>query len=150
MWVKLRILLSFQTFGQYAFWAITHALFWHGEAKSVSDLPFPLNWLGWLFGIGSSDQGASRSLSEAEERITPQSLSEVDPSQVAEFVTDPQTQAPRLIMSFLAVSSHMFLREISTIKSHDRGKRGYFVNHKVISYHLQSTRSAQPPGQLSL
>ena len=45
---------------------------------------------------------------------------------------------------------HMFLRQISTIKSHDHGKRGYFGNYKVISYHLQSTRSAQPPGQLSL
>ena len=46
--------------------------------------------------------------------------------------------------------AHMFLRQISTIKSHDRGKRGYFGNHKVISYHLQLTRGAQPPGQLSL
>ena len=35
---------------------------------------------------------------------------------------------------------HMFVTEISTIKSHDRGKRGYFGNHKVISYHLQLTR----------
>ena len=35
-------------------------------------------------------------------------------------------------------------------KSHDRGKRGYFGNHKVISYHLPLTRGAQPPGQLSL
>ena len=45
---------------------------------------------------------------------------------------------------------HMLLRQILTIKSHDRGKRGYFSNHKVISYHLQLTRGAQPPGQLSL
>ena len=29
-------------------------------------------------------------------------------------------------------------------------KRGYFGNHKVISYHLQLTRGAQPSGQLSL
>ena len=28
------------------------------------------------------------------------------------------------------------------------GKRGYFGNHKVISYHLQLTRGAQPPRQL--
>ena len=35
--------------------------------------------------------------------------------------------------------AHMFLRQISTIKSHDRGKRGYFGNHKVISHHLQLT-----------
>ena len=47
-------------------------------------------------------------------------------------------------------TAHMFLQQISTIKSLDRGKRGYFGNHKVISYHLQSTRGAQPPGQLSL
>ena len=45
---------------------------------------------------------------------------------------------------------NIFLRQILTIKSHDGGKEGDFVNHKVNSYHLQSTRSAQPPGQLSL
>ena len=45
---------------------------------------------------------------------------------------------------------HMLLWQIATIKSHDRGKRGYFGNHKVISYHLQLSRGAQPPGQLSL
>ena len=49
-----------------------------------------------------------------------------------------------------AAERHMFLQQISTIKSHDRGKPGYFGNHKVISYHLQLTRGAQPPGQLSL
>ena len=38
----------------------------------------------------------------------------------------------------------------SLIKSHDRGKGGYFGNHKVISYHWQLTRCAQPLGQLSL
>ena len=47
-------------------------------------------------------------------------------------------------------TTHIFLRHISTIKSHDREKGGYFVNHKVISYHLQLTRGAQPTGQLSL
>ena len=45
---------------------------------------------------------------------------------------------------------HMFLWQVSTIKSHDGGKRGHFGNHKVISYYLQLTRAAQPPGQLSL
>ena len=55
----------------------------------------------------------------------------------------PQEAAPKL-------PAHIFLRHISTIKSHDRGKGGYFGNHKVISYHLQLTRGAQPPGQLSL
>ena len=48
------------------------------------------------------------------------------------------------------VALHIFLRQISTIKSYDLGKLGYFCNHKVISYHLQLTRGAQPPGQLSL
>ena len=48
------------------------------------------------------------------------------------------------------LDEHMFLRQISTIKSVDRGKRGYFGNHKVISYHLQLTRGAQPSGQSSL
>ena len=47
-------------------------------------------------------------------------------------------------------SDHMFLQQVSTIRSHDRGKRGYFGNTKVISYHLQLTRGTQPPGQLSL
>ena len=31
---------------------------------------------------------------------------------------------------------HIFLRQISTIKSHDGGKEGYFGNQKVNSYHL--------------
>ena len=53
-------------------------------------------------------------------------------------------------VSQLFIGAHVFLRQISAIKSHDRGKRGYFGNHKVISYHLQLTRGAQPPGQLSL
>ena len=35
---------------------------------------------------------------------------------------------------------HLFLRQISTIKSHDGGKEGYFGIHKVNSYHLQWTR----------
>ena len=55
-----------------------------------------------------------------------------------------------LQMADLPEGVHMFLRQISTIKSSDRGKRGYFGNHKVINYYLQSTRSAKPPGQLSL
>ena len=42
---------------------------------------------------------------------------------------------------------HIYLRQISTIKSHDGGKEGCFGNHKVNSYRLQSTRSALPPGQ---
>ena len=37
------------------------------------------------------------------------------------------------------IATHMLLRQISTIKSHDRGKLGYFGNHKVISYHSQLT-----------
>jgi len=44
----------------------------------------------------------------------------------------------------------MLMRQISTIKSHDRRKRGYFGNHKVISYHLQLSRGAKPPRQLFL
>ena len=40
----------------------------------------------------------------------------------------------------------MFLWQISTIKTHDRGKLGYFGNHMVIGYYLQLTRGAQPPG----
>ena len=50
----------------------------------------------------------------------------------------------------LLQASHMFLRQNVTIKSHDRGKRGYFGNHNVISCYLQLTRGAQPSGQLSL
>ena len=90
-----------QTFGAYAFWAITHNLFWGGEAKSVFDLPFPLNWIGRAFGVNSDE---SRSDEGFQGRANPQSISEIDPNQVVDFVTNPQTQAPRLIMSFLAVS----------------------------------------------
>ena len=57
---------------------------------------------------------------------------------------------PLLDVAAFGLGHHIFLRQISTIKSHDGGKEGYFGNHKVNSYHLQSTRSAQPPGQLSL
>ena len=48
------------------------------------------------------------------------------------------------------VSSHMFLRQNLTIKSHDGGKGGHFCYHNGISNHLPLTRGVQPPGQLSL
>ena len=61
-----------------------------------------------------------------------------------------QMKAYDIPMRQLVPISHIFLRQISTIRSHDGGKERYFGNHKVNSYHLQSTRGAQPPGQLSL
>ena len=87
-------------------WAITHTLFWNGEARSVSELPFPLNWIGWAFGIkDSGSRSFDHSDIQSRNLLNPgQSISEIDTNQVKEFVTDPQTQAPRLIMSFLGVS----------------------------------------------
>ena len=66
------------------------------------------------------------------------------------FLLLPSKTISSLVEKRQSFPPHMFLRQISTIKSHDVGKEGYFGNHKVISYHLQLTRGAQPPGQLSL
>ena len=47
-------------------------------------------------------------------------------------------------------STHIFLRQNSTIKSHDGGKGGHFYHHNGIINQLQLTRGTPLVGQLFL
>ena len=97
----------------------------------------------WYFGGLQTARGHVKNITKPQVTFT--LVEQVEQEKVTFILTPFQKSR-----NTLPQSTHIFLRQISTIKSHDGGKEGYFGNHKVNSYHLQSTRSAQPPGQLSL